>query len=66
MYRKIQTNDFTRPFFDNIVGLANKETYFSILPPFNLSGSSNLAFTLDRLLKNDDTRLPLLEKDIVF
>ena len=57
---------FARPFFDIIMALANKETYFSILPPFNLSGSSNLAFTLDRLLKNDETCLPLLEKDIVF
>ena len=57
--------DFATPFLD-IMSLANKETYFSILPPFNLSGSSNLAFTLDRLLKNDETCLPLLEKDIVF
>ena len=53
------------PFLD-IMSLANKETYLSTLPPFNLSGSSNLAFTLDRLLKNDETCLPLLEKDIVF
>ena len=59
-------NNFARPFFDIIMGLANKVTYFSILPPFNLSGSSNLAFTFDRLLKNDETCLPLLEKDIVF